>query len=314
MGELTHPVAYFDFYGKTHDPVVKRGLLLGASLAALGIIYRAMPFPRRLLRTLAGGGAADFMDFFGWLLFVLLGALLVVLLLRRPRRYSGLTLFPNGFSLSGRSGKVPYLFTDVEGVTEYRMGDRRITQIDLTNGQKPLRWDNDQLKDYRAFHTQMEQLRCDALLGSEFPENITALSLPLARHLQLYGGVLHYKGKALPPETLEGYTAKPYEEIVGAVPDIVITYGKEQQIELLPERVSNRAALLRILDAMVPKAPARDVPADMDVPRENPAADADAEPLPTVNSEEEEAASGASAGRDSVPGETAAKPDDPKTE
>jgi len=301
MGELTHPIAYFDFYGKTHDPGVKRGLLLGGILAALGIIYRAAPFPRRLLRSLAGGGAADLMDYFGWLLLVLLGGTLVFLLLRRPRRYSGLTLFPNGFSLSGRDGKAPHLFPEVEGVTEYRMGNRRITQIDLGNGHKPLRWDNEQLKDYRAFLTQMEQLRCDALLGSDFPENIAALSLPLAKHLQLSGGVLHYKGKAIPPESLKSYTAKPYEEITGAIPDIVITYGNGQRLELLPEKISNRTALLRILDAMVQKISACEAAGDADPPRQEKPADEEAL---SAAPDEAEAVSGTSADGDCEPVET----------
>lgn len=247
MEELTRPQAYYDFFEKKHYKRFRQGMVAGIAVAAAGLLLRLLPPLYAGLRAL--GGFAAFMSGAGWLILVLLGVGVAVLLWRIPLRLRALTLFHNGIAVAGRGGKRSYPFSEVESVTDCRVGSRRVATIQV-RGQSSLRWNDSQLRDYKRCMAEMEALRAQYLLGSAFPENLGALEVKLSVQVQLADGVLYYNEMPLTPQT---YTASHYEDLVPGKPDIVIDCEDGRRVALFPETVGCRTALLQVLEALLPR-------------------------------------------------------------
>lgn len=262
MEELTHPQAYYEFFGKRRYRFFQEGIIAGGALALVGLLCRFIPRLNAALRAL--GGFAAFMSAAGWLLLVLVGAGLIALLLLVPMRLRAVTLFPNGIAVAGRGGKRRYPFSSVKSVTDCRVGNKRVATLQIQGEPRPIRWDDDQLRDYIKCMTELEALRAQYLLGDPFPENLASLDIKFGARVRLAGGILHYD--EIPLTALHAYTAARYEELEHGKPDIVLHYGDGQRVTLLCGKTGCRVALLRVLDALLPQpeepATAPDLPED----------------------------------------------------
>jgi len=241
MEVLTHPQAYYEFFGKYYYRGRKAGVIAGGVLLLLAAVIMLVRPVKSFVSIMLGESTLAV------LLPVLLlaGIALIVGLLLLSPKYRSITLFPNGFALAGREGKVQIPFSQVCAVMEYRTWNRRFTKVHLYGQPKPVCWSDKHLRDYRRCLAKMEKLRADYVLGGQFPENIAQLELVLSEEIRLTGGRLCHNDAVIAPVN---YQAAEYEQIRKGTADVVIMLGDAGQISLTPERIGNRTAMLRVLE------------------------------------------------------------------